>query len=258
MTDVAIIASQTKAVPQDYTIPGAQEILPKSVTATMDGTGAATSWKPCLQVIDPGGHVMFSAVGTATIAAGVSADVSWFPGLTASDQSSVTGSLMGARVQIVGDFPIADDDPGTLITWGEAAFDLGTPTAMWQAGTPRRLFAPVAGYYTSIVNPIWDIYNIGLNNFSQLAIYLYKNTETVTLTGSFEKVNCYPVATQDFTFMGASHGVFHLNAGDYLVCNCYVNSGGGGGAATSLLDLRTHVGQPPLVTHWQLFLLAAD
>lgn len=81
MSDVAIRASAVAAVPRDYTIPGAQELLPKSVTASMNGTGAAGSWLPCLQILDPSGNVMVSAVSDTTLAAGVSADVSWFPKL---------------------------------------------------------------------------------------------------------------------------------------------------------------------------------
>lgn len=81
MADVAIRAAASSAVPRDYSIPGAQELLPKSISASMDGTSAATAWFPCLQVLDPGGNVMFSAVNTTTIAAGASADVSWFPKL---------------------------------------------------------------------------------------------------------------------------------------------------------------------------------
>lgn len=88
MADVSIRASATAAVPRDYTIPGAQEILPKSVAASMDGTGAGSAWFPCLQVLDPGGNIMFSSISSSSVAAGASADVSWFPGIT----SQVSGS----------------------------------------------------------------------------------------------------------------------------------------------------------------------
>lgn len=80
MADIAINSPATVAVPDDYTIPGAQEILPKSVSAALDGTSATSSWYPCLQFIDPGGHVMASAISTVAVAAGGSASVTWFPG----------------------------------------------------------------------------------------------------------------------------------------------------------------------------------
>ena len=97
MADIAIRASATAAAPRDYTIPGAQEILPKAVSATMDGTGAAGQWFPCLQVLDPGGNVMFSAVSADPLSPGASADVSWFPGLGAGGSSAVAS---GAWTQV--------------------------------------------------------------------------------------------------------------------------------------------------------------
>lgn len=81
MADVSIRAAAVAAVPRDYTIPGAQELLPKMVSATMDGTSAASSWFPCLEIVDPGGNVMGTNIATSSIAAGASADVSWFPKL---------------------------------------------------------------------------------------------------------------------------------------------------------------------------------
>ena len=43
MADVAIWAAATANVPRDYLIPGAQELLPKSVSAAMDGSAAAVA-----------------------------------------------------------------------------------------------------------------------------------------------------------------------------------------------------------------------
>lgn len=97
MSDIAIRASATAAAPRDYTIPGAQEILPKAVTASFDGTGAASQWFPCLQVLDPGGNVMFSAIETSALSPGASADVSWFPGLGAGGSGA---SASGAWTQV--------------------------------------------------------------------------------------------------------------------------------------------------------------
>lgn len=81
MADVAIRSSATTAAPLDYKIPGAQEILPKVVSASLDGTGAASQFFAALQVLDPGGNVMFTSVGSDLLSPGASADVSWFPGL---------------------------------------------------------------------------------------------------------------------------------------------------------------------------------
>lgn len=79
MADVALLAGGTVEAPLEYTIPGAQEIIPKSATATFDGSGAAGSFVPTLQIIAPNGTVLASCPIATTLAAGASADVSWFP-----------------------------------------------------------------------------------------------------------------------------------------------------------------------------------
>lgn len=84
MSDVAIRAQASAAIPRDYQIPGAQELLPKSVAAHLDGTSTTGVWYPCLQVVDPGGNIMFSAISSTSVAAGASADVSWFPHVAAA------------------------------------------------------------------------------------------------------------------------------------------------------------------------------
>ena len=102
MADIAIRAAATAAVPRDYSIPGAQELLPKSVSASLDGTGAGSSYFPCLQVLDPGGNVMFSAIAGTSVAAGVSADVSWFPRVNQLPASSTSVATL-ATVALIKD-----------------------------------------------------------------------------------------------------------------------------------------------------------
>jgi hypothetical protein len=79
MPDGAIVIPDTAAAPKDYTLSGAQEIALKSVRALIDGTGAGSAFLPTLQLLDPNGHVMWEGAAQSTVAAGGSADVSWFP-----------------------------------------------------------------------------------------------------------------------------------------------------------------------------------
>jgi hypothetical protein len=88
MADIAVRAQSTHAAPLDYAIPGAQELLPKAVAANLDGTGAAGDFFPCLQILSPGGVVMFDAISTTVVAAGESVDATWFPGVTAAASSA--------------------------------------------------------------------------------------------------------------------------------------------------------------------------
>jgi len=94
MPDGAIVIPDTATAPKDYTLSGAQEIQLKSVRAVIDGTGAAGAFLPTLQLLDPNGHVMWEGATPTTVAAGASADVSWFPGL--GQQTSGGGGTTSA------------------------------------------------------------------------------------------------------------------------------------------------------------------
>lgn len=79
MADVPLLASQAADAPLGYQVPGAQEIIIKSITASYDGTGAAGTFVPTLQVLAPNGAVLASCPVGNAVAAGASVDVSWFP-----------------------------------------------------------------------------------------------------------------------------------------------------------------------------------
>jgi hypothetical protein len=79
MADVALVAGETLATPLQYLIPGAQEIVPKAVTAEYDGSGAGGDFVPTLIIRAPNGSVLAHAPIGSALTAGASADVSWFP-----------------------------------------------------------------------------------------------------------------------------------------------------------------------------------
>lgn len=79
MPDESFVVPNVSAVPKDYMLSGAQEIVLKSVRAVVDGSAAASAFYPTLQLLDPNGNVMWEGVPITTVAAGGSADVSWFP-----------------------------------------------------------------------------------------------------------------------------------------------------------------------------------
>lgn len=81
MPDLPIVLPDTAVAPKDYTLAGTQELALKTVRALIDGSGAATAFLPTLQLLDPNGHVMWEGATPEVVAAGGSADVSWFPGL---------------------------------------------------------------------------------------------------------------------------------------------------------------------------------
>ena len=77
-SDVVLSAPDVVSVPMDYDVPPAQEIVPKCVTATIDGTGAAGAFLPTLELLSPAGQVIFRSPTSTVVVAGASADVSWF------------------------------------------------------------------------------------------------------------------------------------------------------------------------------------
>lgn len=76
--DAVLTRDGPVAAPMDYQVPNGGELIPLEVRATVDGTSAATSFYATVQVIAPSGRVMGSYISTS-IAAGASADVTWFP-----------------------------------------------------------------------------------------------------------------------------------------------------------------------------------
>lgn len=77
--DVVLQAQPTAAVPLDYTIPPAQEVMPLCVTASIDGSGAAGQFLPTLEILAPSGAVIARCPTSTIVAAGGSADTTWFP-----------------------------------------------------------------------------------------------------------------------------------------------------------------------------------
>ena len=76
------------AAPAVYTVPGSAEVEPLSAFATFDGTGAASSFLPSIAFYSASGLLVARAFPDGqTVAAGGSADVSYFPGVAGASSS---------------------------------------------------------------------------------------------------------------------------------------------------------------------------
>lgn len=80
MADATILAAGSEALPAGYTVPAQQVIQPKMVRAVVDGTGASGSFVAVCQIVSDSGIIIAEGVCSSTVAAGGSAQVSWFPG----------------------------------------------------------------------------------------------------------------------------------------------------------------------------------
>lgn len=130
MADEVISAPAVQSTPAGYQVPAAQEIIVRSVRAVVNGTGAAGAFLPTLRLRAPSGVIVWQAPTSATVAAGASADVSWFPRVAAQQQSS------GAVTGVTGDYFVTSTNVGagagvfmglTFIT-GTQVVDLTDPT----------------------------------------------------------------------------------------------------------------------------------
>src|SRR5438067_4501465 len=88
MADVQISAPAPHVAPFDYVIPGAQEIILKTLFASFDGSAAAAAWYPAIQLIAPGNVLAGTFKTSSSVAAGGSADVTFGPFL--EDEAAAT------------------------------------------------------------------------------------------------------------------------------------------------------------------------
>jgi hypothetical protein len=113
VADVSILDPSVSAAPKGYTVKGAQEIVVRTVTASFDGTAAAGSFVPVVQLIDPSGFVTGTYTLGQTLSVGATADVTWFPSigspptLTASHNTNLvlTGAGMWPSLTSGSSFP---------------------------------------------------------------------------------------------------------------------------------------------------------
>jgi len=123
VADISILDPSVAAAPKSYTVKGAQEVVLRSVTGSFDGTSAAGSWVPALQILDPAGFVTGTFPLGSTLAAGVSADVSWFPGVNATQSVVPVG-----QVRLIYDFTVTGSDKASIDTRSDGTFAGAFPT----------------------------------------------------------------------------------------------------------------------------------
>jgi hypothetical protein len=211
--DTQILAAGSASAPEAYTVPNAQEIMVKAVACTLDGTGASGDFLPMLSIIPPGGVGAIECPMLTTVAAGESAEVSWFPGGIASTPPS----LNIPQIVYLGNWNApagtGDAEPGDgELTYTEAenfypdvfTIDTGTPTA----NSPQIL---QPGYYW------WDAVWNAFTNSSKTVVSPVADDLTLTFGGGQFMVDpfsgltpLFPTYTNGY---GYATGVFNVNTG---------------------------------------------
>ena len=82
--DVQRLVTGSEATPASFLIPGNGQIRPKTIFASYDGSGAGGDFLPALKIISDGGETVGIFATDSKVVAGASADVTWFPGVTAA------------------------------------------------------------------------------------------------------------------------------------------------------------------------------
>ena len=220
MADVAIVNRAVISAPKTYTLGANEELALKAVRAVIDGTGAGGSFLPTLQLVAPDETVMWESAPTGSIAAGGSADVSWFPGLGVGGGGGLQ-ALVGARIEAHAAQAVATAT-ATDVVYDTVAFDTDGMANL--AGDSRKLTVNTPGLYLVVCETTWDANTAGrrlngitVNGFiSGGAVFQATDSRNAIFT---------PVASPGHT-PNTSVGIFSAVAGDYFASGCLQGSGG--------------------------------
>jgi hypothetical protein len=132
--DLQRLVTGIAPAPAIFTVPGNGQIRPKSIFAAFDGTGAGSAFFPTLKVISDAGKTVGIYSSDTSVAAGASADVSWFPRLAAKAAAAPAGSgwtfaAMSAPAIVTvnaGTSKIVDMDPAVMYTNAPSVFAIGS------------------------------------------------------------------------------------------------------------------------------------
>ena len=127
--DEQILVAGTSGVPLSYTVPNSIEAALLCVNATIDGTGASGPFYAVVEIVSDGGVVVARCPCFTTLAAGGSAEISWFRIRDNTQVSSPTTSAYENLIFSTGGLQLywkLDDATGSTTT--ADALDVNTGT----------------------------------------------------------------------------------------------------------------------------------
>jgi hypothetical protein len=167
-SDVVLSIPDVVAVPQDYDVPAAQEIVPKVVTASFDGSAAAAAFLPTVEILAPSGAVVCRAITSDQVAAGASADVSFFH-LSVPDAATAATSEYQQTVLATADlrsyWPLDETGGATFFDLGPSANDLGIVGAVVLGQSPLITTGKSAIFSCGFVFPSAQEYAISAGGY---------------------------------------------------------------------------------------------
>ncbi len=133
MPDVQFHPLGTEDAPADWELPQSLEIIPKCIRAVFDGSAAASTFRPSLVIVSDSGREIgrFPVAVADAVAAGGSAEVTWFPGGRVAGGGGGAAGLSvafarGSAAQITAPATNTYITTDEFITNDAAAFTTGT------------------------------------------------------------------------------------------------------------------------------------
>lgn len=156
MADTQITPLGDITAPADWTLSDAQIVTIGSLFAHFDGSGAAGSFVPTVQIISDAGKTVLIVPQDTTIAAGASADASWASFLrTATTAAGPAASLKAIHLY--------DASAQTIVSGADARIHFATATSFdstvfgttLSGGNVVQIIAKKAGWYGLFADLDW-------------------------------------------------------------------------------------------------------
>lgn len=149
MPNSQVLPKGTASAPSDFVVASAQELQLRVISATFDGTGAGTAFLPAITLISSNGAEIGTFPVDTSVAAGASADVSFFPRSVAPTSTAPASGLIGACAGMRFDVTTPVGPADYHVIYDTLVYDTSGGT-MWAAGSPTVMTAPSDGLYLLI------------------------------------------------------------------------------------------------------------
>lgn len=146
----------TPSAPAEWDISYGLDLLVRTAYASYDGSAAAGAFLPCLRLISDSGHVAVEAVADTEVAAGGSANVSWFRGggVGSGGGSGLASVVVGYGILSPNSGPSVPAGGSSLVSFGTTHTSDATLLA-WTAPDTLAFKAPVDGTAQVIASCTW-------------------------------------------------------------------------------------------------------
>lgn len=242
--DRQVLVVGQESTPASYTIPGNGQITPRSIFAHYNGASAASPFQPAIKVISDGGETVGVYPCNTSVAAGGSADVSWFPGVGGGASSGTLQALIGARI-IATSTQTVNDSTQTDLVYQSVDFDTD---GMANLGSNNRILTiNTPGLYLVLCQTDWPYDSAG-RRLNQIVKNGYYGAGALPDAGDSRMAIWAPVGgdgagNPHTTNLAAA--LFDCVAGDFFSSGCLQASGAalncngfgsGGGGRNSFLS----------------------